>query len=186
MLIGCALTLVALSAYVFLISSPPSYSALSGVAYAQNTESSRPDQVIPASHVYIPKIDSLFSYRTGDRSVLEDGAWHRYPERGGIGIGNFILAAHRYRSNLGLAGSRETSPLYHIDKLVVGDEIVVSDTNGQPHVYTVFESRAVNPDDVQVENYVGTKTHVLTLYSCTFGGVSDGRIVVRAAPKSVD
>lgn len=175
-----AFLIAGISSYGLYATNPPAFieaaSALPSETLAPVNSSTQLD---PLS-VHIPKIGVTFPYAQGDKTVLEDSGWHRYPERGGIGFGNFIIAAHRYRSGVTANATVEKSPLYHIDKLSIDDKIVITDTNGKTFFYTIQNLEEVNPDDIQIESVTRSNEHILTLYACTLGGVRDGRIVVRA------
>lgn len=128
----------------------------------------------------IPKIGVSTPYYSGDQSVLEKGAWHRYPDKGNPSIGgNFILSAHRF--NLGLTPQRTKakSPFYKIDKLEIGDDIYVS-YGGKDYHYKVDRVYDVSRSAVEIE--APSKEAKLTLYSCSLLGEKNGRVVIEAKP----
>lgn len=128
--------------------------------------------------VYIPKIGVSVDLNQGNESVLEKGAWHRFPERGDpINGGNFIISAHRFSLGATPGETRRRSPFYHIEKLAIGDQILV-DFQGKRYGYEVIEKTSVKPTHVEIESVLkdGEATK-LTLYTCTFKGESDGREV---------
>lgn len=143
----------------------------------QQLQSIKVDQ----DRVIIPKIGVNITYLSGNDDVLEKGAWWRYPERGNpVKGGNFILSAHRFSLGLTPGQTRTKSPFYHIEKLQVGDEIVV-DYEGKRYVYGITEKFNVTPDQVGIES--ASEEAKLTLYSCTLKGSADGRVVLIAKPK---
>jgi sortase A len=114
--------------------------------------------------------------------VLDNGAWHRHPERGDPEKGgNFILAAHRFELGPTPSETQRKSPLYHIDKVEVDDDIQI-DFNGKRYDYRVAERLAVKPTQTEIE--APSDVAKLTLYTCTLGGETDGREVLIATPKT--
>ena len=132
------------------------------------------------SHLYIPKINVNVPFGTGDASALERGAWWRQPQNGNpVDGGNFVLSAHRFIMGLTPQQTLRESPFYHIDKLTVGDELIV-DYKGARYTYVISKIYAVKPDAIEIEQR--TDQPQLTLYSCTLGGSADGREVIVAKP----
>ena len=133
-----------------------------------------------ANRLIIPKISVNIAYAPGESS-LESGAWWRYPERGSPTTGgNFILAAHRFTI---WSTPQETiikSPFYRVDKLAVGDQMLV-DYKGKRYVYEINNITNVKPTQVEIE--APSDTPKMTLYTCSLGGASDGRVVLTATPK---
>mgnify|MGYP001689892069 FL=1 len=112
---------------------------------------------------------------------MEHGAWWRKPENGNPKDGgNFVLSAHRFIMGLTPQQTLRKSPFYNIDKLTVGDEIVI-DYNGARYIYAISEKRSVKPEAIEIEQR--TDQPQLTLYSCTLGGANDGRDVFIAKLK---
>ena len=137
----------------------------------------------PAKYqLYIPKLDINLPYATGDESVMKNGAWWRMPENGNPKDGgNFVLSAHRFIMGLTPMQTQRLSPFYNINKLVVGDDIIIDYLNKR-YTYEITKIYAVKPDAISIEER--TKSPQLTLYSCTLGGASDGRDVIIATQKS--
>lgn len=136
---------------------------------------------ITENRLYIPKIDINLPYSTGGAETMEHGAWWRKPENGNPKDGgNFVLSAHRFIMGLTPQQTLRKSPFYNIDKLTVGDEIII-DYNGVRYNYVISEKQSVKPDAVEIEQR--TDQPRLTLYSCTLGGANDGRDVIIAKLK---
>lgn len=136
---------------------------------------------ITENRLYIPKIDINLPYASGGAETMEHGAWWRKPENGNPKDGgNFVLSAHRFIMGLTPQQTLRKSPFYNIDKLAVGDEMVV-DYNGARYIYAISEKRSVKPEAIEIEQR--TDQPQLTLYSCTLGGANDGRDVLIAKLK---
>lgn len=142
---------------------------------------SKTENKITENRLYIPKIDINLPYASGGAETMEHGAWWRKPENGNPKDGgNFVLSAHRFIMGLTPQQTLRKSPFYNIDKLTVGDEIVI-DYNGARYIYAISEKQSVKPDAVEIEQR--TDRPQLTLYSCTLGGANDGRDVLIAKLK---
>lgn len=130
--------------------------------------------------VYIPKIGVNVALITGGPEALDKGAWHRFPERGDpVQGGNFIVSAHRFSLGATPGQTRQKSPFYHIEKLAVGDQIIV-DFEGKRYGYEIIEYSKVKPTQIEIE--AASDRPKLTLYTCTLKGESDGREVYIAKP----
>jgi sortase A len=131
------------------------------------------------NRVIIPKIGVNIAFNKGD-AALDRGAQWRYPERGSPETGgNFIIAAHRFSIQPTPQGTIEKSPFYNIDKMTVGDKIVV-DYQGTRYGYEIATVDTAAPDQVDIES--PSETAKLTLYSCELGGSEAGRVVLTATP----
>ena len=98
---------------------------------------------ITENRLYIPKIDINLPYSTGGAETMEHGAWWRKPENGNPKDGgNFVLSAHRFIMGLTPQQTLRKSPFYNIDKLTVGDEIII-DYNGVRYNYVISEKQSV-------------------------------------------
>lgn len=141
----------------------------------------QPPAAAAAAMLYIPKINVEIPFARGDASTLETGAWWRQPASGNPADGgNFVLAAHRFQMGWTPARTARQSPLYHIDKLAVGDDIIV-DYEHTRYAYQITKIYRVPPTAGEIE--AATEDTRLTLYSCTLGGASDGREVIIARKK---
>ena len=142
---------------------------------------SKTENKITENRLYIPKIDINLPYASGSAEVMEHGAWWRKPENGNPKDGgNFVLSAHRFIMGLTPQQTLRKSPFYNIDKLAVGDEIII-DYEGVRYAYTIREKLSVKPEATEIEQR--TTQSQLTLYSCTLGGANDGRDVLIAKLK---
>lgn len=130
------------------------------------------------NRLYIPKLKLNLTYKSGDRSVLRDNIWHRFPERGDPEKGgNFILAGHRFEIGLTPGEVKRKSPFYHIKLLNAGDKIY-ADFSGKRYEYEITKSFSVAPTQVEIE--AESKEPKMTLYTCTLKGEKDGREVIEA------
>ncbi len=131
------------------------------------------------NRVVIPKIGVNIVYGPGQAS-LDNGAEWRYPERGNPDTGgNFIIAAHRFTLAPTPTETIRKSPFYNIDKLVLGDKIVV-DYKGIRYGYEISKIFDVKPEQVEIE--APSEDDKLTLYSCELNGPEAGRVVIIATP----
>lgn len=161
------LTLVGAPAVAPLITMKPiSVNALPAPAKSDN-------------RIVIPKIGVNIAYGEGKAS-LDKGAEWRYPERGNPeNGGNFIIAAHRFSIQPTPLATIEKSPFYSIDKLIVGDKIVV-DYKGTRYGYEINKVTSVSAEQTQIE--APSEEAKLTLYSCELDGSNAGRVVITAKP----
>jgi sortase A len=126
--------------------------------------------------VYIPRLNLNLAYKSGDKTVLNDALWHRFPDRGNPETGgNYILAGHRFVIGLTPGETIRRSPLYHVGSMRAGDYIY-ADYHGRRYQYQVTRIYSVKPTATNIEDR--SSTDKLTLYTCTLGGEKDGRTVV--------
>ena len=97
---------------------------------------------------------------------------------GGVGVGDLQRGPGHYPTsaapgaagNFAVAGHRTTygAPFYHLDQLVPGDEVLVTDRTGRRFTYRVAERRIVVPSDGSVlgPDPLGTGSPTLTLTTC--------------------
>lgn len=131
------------------------------------------------NRIVIPKIGVDIEYGKGE-VALDNGAQWRWPERGNPRDGgNFIIAAHRFTLAATPQQTVRLSPFYHIDKLNVGDQLIV-DFEGKRYGYEISKTFDVTPNQVEIE--APTTEDRLTLYSCGLGGANDLRLVIYAEP----
>jgi sortase A len=133
--------------------------------------------------VYIPKIGVNVALASGGPEALDEGSWHRFPERGDPEQGgNFIISAHRFSLGATPNQTRTKSPFYHINKLEIGDQIIV-DFNKKRYGYEITSQKQVKPSETSIEAPLESDDEPrMTLYTCTFKGESDGREVYFAKP----
>lgn len=164
---GYVLTLVgAPSVAPLIVMKPISVSALPSPAKSDN-------------RIIIPKLGVNIPYGEG-KNALDRGAEWRYPERGNPETGgNFIIAAHRFSIQPTPFGTIEKSPFYNIDKLTMGDKIII-DYSGTRYAYEIDGTKNVTPDSTEIE--APSEEPKLTLYSCELDGSAAGRVVFTAKP----
>lgn len=116
----------------------------------------------------------------GSADVLDQGAWHRFPERGNpVKGGTFILSAHSFVFRFNPLQTRQDSYFFNLHNTKVGDKIQVV-WDKKEYTYTVSKIYDVTPDAVEIEEVNGTDH--LVMYTCTSGGSADGRVVIEALP----
>lgn len=176
-IVGSAIVLFGAGAYLLAIITAPAivtYLPAQQIDVEELSERS-PDK----NRIVIPKIGVDIEYAQGE-AALDQGAEWRFPERGDpVKGGNFILAAHRFELAPTPMGTVRKSPFYHVDKLELGDEIVI-DYEGTRYGYRISRVYDVKPTQVEIE--AESDTPKLTMYTCTLGGAADGRVVVEAQP----
>lgn len=123
--------------------------------------------------IEIKKIDLIYAIVEGttDRNL-------------GVAIGHMTqTAALGEEGNCALAGHRggTSGPYFkNINKLNEGDEIKITDTQGNEFIYLVTESFVVEPTEMSVIEDV-SKQRLLTLITCQESGTK--RLIVRAVCK---
>ena len=136
------------------------------------------DEEDDRNRLQIKQINLEVPFFDGDASVLEKGAWHRFPDRGNPKDGgNFIVSAHRFYIGLTPAGTRERSPFYNLEELDTGSTLRVF-YEGEWYDYEVTKKYSVEPTDIHIEDR--TEEPRMTIYTCTLGGAADGRVVLEA------
>ncbi len=130
--------------------------------------------------LYIKKLGVNVEIKVGGPEVMRDGVWHRFPELGDpTQGGNFIVSAHRWKTGKTPAETIAQSPFYNADQLKTGDELFV-DYQGKRYKYQIYETFQIKPNQTEIEDPAPAGEAYLTLYTCTLGGSSDGRVVIRA------
>ena len=87
---------------------------------------------------------------------------------------NVYIAGHR----LGYPGTESFLAFYDLDAVQEGDEVTLSDANGEEYVYEVFNVFVVTPYDLYVTEPIEGR-NVLTLQTCTLPDYAD-RLIVQA------
>jgi sortase A len=128
------------------------------------------EPVVEVGSLEIPAIGvSKTMFEGISLNTLDRGPGH-WPGTAGPGeYGNMVVAGHR---------TSHDRPFYDLDKLAVGDEIVVSNLAGR-FVYQVTETLVVTPDALWITDQTVDKT--LTLFACHPKGSTRQRIVIKAA-----
>jgi sortase A len=173
-----ALLFVTIGAYILLLVLTPNipfiYSSKPLDVKAMGTPK------VGVNKIMIPGIGVDVPYGTNGMASLDSGAWWRFPERGDpVKGGNFIIAAHRFSIQLTPRETAIKSPFYHLDKVKVGDPIVI-DFEGKRYGYKVSKEYSVKPTQTEIE--APSDKPKLTLYSCELGGSDAGRVVFEAEP----
>ncbi len=107
-------------------------------------------------------------------SELSAGIGH-IPDTAGIGaMGNCVLAGHR--------GSRYGTYFKYLDRVSIGDEIKLTDKEGNVFFYEVAETKVVGPYDNSVKNQ--GEENVLTLLTCENSGTM--RLIVICVWKELE
>jgi sortase A len=129
----------------------------------------------------VPKMARIFNSAIpttegNDEAKLKDyAAIHLqgtgFPWEGGA---NVYIAGHR----LGYPNSDSFLAFYDLDNLEKGDQITVTDADGQVYIYRVAREFVASPTDLSVTEPVEGKD-VLTLQTCTLPDYSQ-RLVVQA------
>lgn len=139
-----------------------------------------PKPQIGHNRIIIPKIGVNINYGSSGPDALDHGAWWRFPDRGDpVKGGNFIIAAHRFEIESTVSQTWEHSPFYNLGKLAKGDQVLI-DYDGNRYLYEVDKIFDVKPTQTEIE--APSTTPKLTLYTCSLGGSSDGRLVLNAKP----
>ncbi len=181
LLVVLALALIAVGGYIVFTAFSPMFNTSIVAGRDANETLKKLDKPVGSNgdRLYIPQINVDVAIVTGDdSSALEKGAWHRKPENGNPETGgNFVLSAHRFVMDVTPQGTVEKSPFYNIDRLLVGDRLVV-DYGGKRYEYGIKKKYAVKPNASEIE--AKSDSPKMTLYSCTLQGSADGRDVIEA------
>lgn len=121
----------------------------------------------------IPKIDFRRPILEGQSVATADaGIWRRPQTSTPPDPSNTVIVGHRFTY-------QGQSFFYHLDKLVVGDSIVVY-WEGKTYHYKVAVVKVVPATDASVE--AASNQQLLTLYTCTPLWSAKDRLVVQALP----
>lgn len=176
-----SLSAVALAAAIVLV-----YPHLPRVQYelSQNLMGQGASEVLAAyeqkpiadsNRLYIPKIGvetAIVEGKTLDVLNRQEGVWH---QTGTLADDNFVLAGHRFKYL-----PPNTSTFYNLDKLSVGDTIMV-DWYQRRYLYKVTQRFTVAQN--RVDLLAKTPNPQLTLYTCSDESEKE-RVVVVAEPQN--
>ncbi len=130
---------------------------------------------IPSAGVFAPVIETFLSGDSWDISQLGVNAGHLQGTSWVDQVGNVVVSGHVEMSD-GRKGVFADLP-----DVTVGETIVITD-DGQEHMYTVIETKYVEPSDLTV--LYPTNTNQLTLITCSdynfFSNIYERRFVVVA------
>lgn len=128
-------------------------------------------EIHPPSAISIPAIPLNLPVAAG---VIQNNKWTLYDDKVSWlstseppGRGNVILYGHNRKGLLG-----------DLDRLKVGEEIIIA-SDGKKYIYEVSQTRRVRPDEVDV---IISDKNQLTIYTCD-GSFDERRLVVFAYPK---
>lgn len=122
------------------------------------------------SRLLIPSIGVNELVRSGVAlSVIDQGPAHWVGTESPGGPGNVVLAGHR---------TTHSAPFRNLDRLEVGDPVLISNADGFIAVYLVRDTFVVTPDDVWITYEQGSP--LLTMFACHPKGSARQRIVVQA------
>jgi len=130
------------------------------------------DDTVGSNRLFIPKLGLSELVYDGAHEPLSKGVIHRPRTSTPDEDSNTVLVGHRFMYS-------ERGVFYHLDKLVVGDEITVHWQLSR-YNYRVTEVKVVPPSEISVE--ASTDEAILTLYTCTPLWSSKDRLVVIAKP----
>lgn len=154
--------------FTWLLSSSRTSPSVASAVERSRTRAIAPD----GRRVIIPALNLTSDIYEGlDETTLNKGVWRRPLSATPDLEGNTVLAGHRFMY------STKPAVFYHLDKVKVGDEVIVEWDNSS-YVYRVEEIIVVKPDAIWVEDR--ENGYDLTLYTCTPLWTSNERLVLRA------
>jgi LPXTG-site transpeptidase (sortase) family protein len=123
--------------------------------------------------IHIDPVDIKgYIYQGKTSETMNQGFWHypisQYPGE----KGNVVVIGHRFQH---LPPAKNT--FYNLDKLKIGDEVVISHTEGE-YKYIVVDMHVIDPTDISVLEE--TEDYRLTLITCTPLWTSEKRLVITA------
>lgn len=138
-------------------------------------------QISENNMLYIPSAGVNAEIAEGDVNVLDKGKiWHRLPYEGNPTTGgNTILTGHSFIWGYSPEQIKKKSIFYNLSDAKIGDEVIIK-WNRKNYNYKIIDKKTVKPNDVSIES--PSKEDILTIYTCTMGGSSDGRVVLIAKP----
>ncbi len=125
------------------------------------------------THLEIPSVAIKGGVVDGpDANEMDRGFWHFTLSSQPGNRGNTVIIAHRF-----LHLPPRTDTFFSLDKVKVGDKIVVTQKNGT-YRYTVLQTKVVEKTDTSVLAQTGD--YRLTLITCTPLWTADQRLIVVA------
>lgn len=158
--------------------NPLSYSTLN-TQDALNEASIRidPEDLQKQSVLLIPKIgvtSNIIEGETLDVLDIYEGVWREPGSSTPLVAGNMVLAGHRFQYL-----PPNTNTFYNLEEMVIGDDIYIT-WQGKTFWYKVYDTKLVNPDQIEIRNADPSLVREITLYTCTPLYTSDQRFVVKA------
>ena len=124
--------------------------------------------------IQIPKIELIYAIVEGADAAEIGVAIGHMDGTAKLGeIGNCALAGHR--------GGYSGPYFKNLDKLELGDDVVITDTDHKVYTYKVTETMIVEPEEVWVVEDTGEGVAMLTLVTCENSG--EQRLIVRCVVK---
>ena len=139
--------------------------------------------VAPRERASLPSrihIDRIRVDLTVEPAEVKDGEWPI--SRTGT---NFLTQSARPSegSNTVIYGHNYKNIFGHLKEVKIGDEVVLTNTQGHKFTYVVESTRVVKPTAVEI--IAPTPTETLTLYTCV-GFLDQDRLVIHAVPTKVE
>jgi len=135
----------------------------------------------------VPKLDRVegvpvYDAASGEyEDAMHDGTAHvkgtGFPWQDGA---NVYIAGHR----VGFPGTKSDLVFWDLDKLQKGDEVLLTDADGERYTYEIFDKFVVDPGAVRVLRPVPGKS-VVSLQTCTLPDYSR-RLVVQGELKKAE
>ncbi len=125
----------------------------------------------------IEKIGVEAEILEGGEDVLAEGVWHLPRTANPADGGNTVISAHRWKYK-----PPDPRTFYDLDKLEVGDEIIVTWDNSI-YIYIVNNIFEVASNEVDILS--PSDNNKLTLFTCTPLYSTDRRLVVQADLESI-
>lgn len=120
--------------------------------------------------IQIPKIDLIYAIVEGSDAAEIGVAIGHMSSTAELGeTGNCALAGHR--------GGYSGPYFKNLDKLEIGDEVIITNAKQKVFTYKVTETMVVQPDEVWVIEDTGEDVAMLTLVTCENNGTE--RLIVR-------
>lgn len=111
-------------------------------------------------------------YQGENSLTMDKGFWHFPTSRFPGEKGNVVIIGHRF---LHIPPAKDT--FFNLDKVKIGEEIVVSHSEGS-FTYNIVDIKEVDPNDISVIE--DTSDYRLTLITCTPLWTSEKRLVITA------